>query len=73
MKGKDPAAVELGRRGGKVRTAAKTKSSRENASRPRTGKHPCPKCGYAARETAGGFTCKRCRVKWSEKEEKVSA
>jgi hypothetical protein len=35
MPRKNPQAVALGRKGGKVRSPAKTKASRENARRPR--------------------------------------
>jgi hypothetical protein len=33
MARKDPAAVSLGRRGGRVKSAAKTKAARENAKK----------------------------------------
>ncbi len=66
MSRKNEAAVALGRRGGRAKSAAKARASRENALRPRTAKHPCPKCGYAARKTAGGFACQRCGLKWLE-------
>lgn len=35
---KNPAAVALGRLGGRVKSAAKTKAARENAKRPRPRK-----------------------------------
>lgn len=52
------AARALGRKGGKVKSDAKTQSCRENAKRPRSDAPRCP-CGAmtAKRATARGHKC----------------
>jgi hypothetical protein len=39
---KDPAAVKLGRKGGKAKSEAKTRTARENARRPRPSRRKTP-------------------------------